>query len=126
MTYMPKRKIITEVKVSFTMSAILFYVYHKNKFGSYCGRYAQSVMDGLVGLELLKKVDSQKGLFYFKTEKSQNFKAKDFAIEYLWNFHNASRRKIINSKRHIYCFDESIDGGKGLIFVDDVIDKCIL
>lgn len=108
---------------SATLAAVLAYVYRKDDLLSLCGRYGENVMVGLVDLGLVKKVDSQKGTFYFKTEKAENFKAVDFAKEFLWAFHNSLDRQIQNNKRLILCFDKEIDSGQGLVDIETAIKK---
>ena len=117
------RVFTAEYSTSATMTAILAFVYRKENLLSQCGRYASSVLDGLMSLNLVKKVESKKGTYYFKTEKSENFKAIDFAKEYLWAFHNTSERTIKQGKRFIFCFDKSLPNGKGLVEIEEAIKK---
>jgi len=102
------------------MNAILTYVYRKKFLQS---RYSERVILGLISLNLVKKVDSKKGIFYFKTEKSKDFKAIDFAKEFLWAFHNPDNRKDINGKQYIFCYDQEIESGRGLVLIDEAIKK---
>lgn len=115
-----------EYSTSATLVAILAFIYRKENLLSQCGRYANSVMEGLLSLNLVKKVQSLKGTFYFKTEKSKNFKAIDFAKEYLWAFHNTSERKIKQGNRYILCFDKSLPNGKDLVEIEEAIKKNIV
>lgn len=117
------RKYISKQNTSATVAAVLTYVYRKEELLSQCGRYGESVINGLVELGLVKKVPSKKDIFYFKTEKSENFKAIDFAKEFLWAFHNASERAIKQGKRYILCFDESLPNGRDLVEVEEAIIK---
>lgn len=118
-----RRHVLIESSTSATMAAILVYIYRKEELFSHCGKYAQNVIDGLVNIELVKKVSSKKGIFYFKTEKSENFKAIDFAKEYLWAFHNVSERLTKQGKKYILCFDSSLPNGKDLIEIEEAIKK---
>lgn len=117
------RTFTAEYSTSATLVAVLAYIYRKENLLSQCGRYANSVLDGLVSLNLVKKVQSPKGTFYFKTEKAQDFKAIDFAKEYLWAFHNASERAIKQGKRYILCFDKSLPNGRDLVELEEAIKK---
>jgi len=117
------RFITVEYSTSATLVAILAYIYRKDNLLSQCGRYAESVISGLCSLNLIKKVSSKKGTFYFKTEKAQDFKAIDFAKEYLWAFHNTSERTIKQGKRYILCFDKSLPNGRDLVELEDAIKK---
>jgi len=108
---------------SATLDSVLVFIYQKQNLISRCGRYADTVIQGLIDLKLIKKVISKKGTFYFKTEKSQNFKAIDFAKEFLWAFHNPIDREIQNNKRFILCFDKEIDTGSELVDIDYAIKK---
>lgn len=117
------RVFTAEYSTSATLVAVLAFVYRKENLLSQCGRYANSVLDGLTELGLIKQVNSKKGTFYFKTEKSENFKAIDFAKEYLWAFHNASKRTIKQGKRYILCFDKSLPNGRGLVEIEEAIKK---
>lgn len=121
MTY--KRHTLIESTTSATMVAILVYIYRKEELLSHCGKYAQNVIDGLANLELVKKVSSKKGIFYFKTEKSENFKAIDFAKEYLWAFHNVSERLVKQGKRYILCFDKSLPNGRDMVEIEEAIKR---
>lgn len=121
--YNPHRAIITR-KTSPTISAILAYIYRKDDLLSQCGEYAKKVIEGLEALNMIKKVSHNKGIFYFKTEKSESFKAIDFAKEYLWAFHNVSERSIIQGKRYILCFDSSLPNGRDMVGIEEAIKKC--
>ena len=114
---------VTAKKSSATVDAILAYIYRKEDLLNRCGRYAESVISGLVDLGLVKKVLSKKGTFYFKTDKAKNYKAIDFAKEFLWAFHNSIDRQIKNHKKYILCFDKNIETGNGLVDIDDAIKK---
>ena len=118
-----KRRYVSAEKSSATIDAVLGYIYRKEDLLSRCGKYADNVIDGLVDLGLIKKVLSKKSTFYFKTEKAQNFKAIDFAKEFLWAFHNSLDRQIKNNKRFILCFDKDIKTGHGLVDIDIAIKK---
>lgn len=89
-------------------------------------RYEKTVMDGLEKLNLVKKVSSKKGVFFFKTEKSNNFKAIDFAIEFLWNFHNAEKRTIIDDQRYILCYDSYFENGQKLVEIKEAVKMKIV
>ena len=115
------RKYTTES--SSTIDAVLAYIYRKQDLLNCCGRYAETVINGLVELNYIKKITSPKGTFYFKTDKSQNFKAIDFAKQYLWAYHNTEFRKIIDGKRYILCFHSDIQNGSGLIEVSVALGK---
>jgi len=119
--YKKYKRYINAKKSSATLDSILAYIYRKHDLLSRCGNYANKVIDGLVDLKLVKKVTSKKGTYYFKTDKSKNFKAKDFAKEYLWAFHNSLDRQIQNNKKFILCFDEDIEAGHGLVDIDTAI-----
>lgn len=122
-----KSRVFTaEYSASATLVAVLAYIYRKENLLSQCGRYANNVMEGLKELGLIKQVNSKKGTFYFKTEKAQDFKAIDFAKEYLWAFHNASERTIKQGKRYILCFDKSLPNGKDLVELEEAIKKNIV
>ncbi|MBW6487482.1 hypothetical protein [Sulfurimonas sp.] len=123
MRYLKRRVSSLECSTSATVVAILAYIYRKENLLSQCGRYAQNVIDGLVDLGLIKKVISKKGIFYFKTEKAQNFKAIDFAKEYLWAFHNVSERLSKHGKKYILCFDSSLPNGKDLVEIEEAMKK---
>ena len=118
-----QRRYVPSKKTSHTLDAILANIYQKHSLKSHCGRYADSVMSGIVSLGLVKKVVSKKGTYYFKTEKSKNFKAIDFAKEFLWFFHNSSLRVKKNGERFIYCYDEEIDNGSGLVDLEKAIKR---
>jgi hypothetical protein len=117
------RKYISKQNTSATVAAVLTYVYRKEELFSQCGRYGERVIDGLVELGLVKKVSSNKGIFYFKTEKSETFKALDFAKEFLWAFHNTPERIINHGKKYILCFDESLPNGRDLVEIEEAIIK---
>lgn len=72
--------------ISPTIAAILGYIYRKQKMVSFSGRYGQGVIAALVEMGLVKVTNQG----YYKTEISKEFKAMDFAKEYLWAFHNVS------------------------------------
>ncbi|WP_294963409.1 hypothetical protein [Sulfurimonas sp.] len=118
------RRYISAKSSSATVSSVLYYVYRKEDLFSQCGRYGEAVIKGLEELGLIKKVLSKKGTFYFKTDKSKDFKAVDFAKEYLWNFHNSIDRKITNGKKYILCFNKNIEAGHKLVEIDEAIKKC--
>ena len=117
-------KIITLHPESRTLLTVLRNIYRKGLPVN--DRYEKIVIDGLEHLGLIKKVSSQKGLFFFKTEKSENFKAVDFAIEFLWNFHNVEKRTMINNKRFILCYDSSFETGQKLIEIKEAIKMKIV
>lgn len=114
---------VTTSSPSATMSAILGYVYNKEELLSHCGRYAHNVIEGLVELNLVRKVISKKGTFYFKTDQSKNFKAIDFAKGYLWAFHNSLDRQIKEGKKYILCFDSRLKTGSDLVEIEEAIKK---
>ncbi len=115
-------KFHTLKKSSHTLDSILFYVYRKNKT---VGRYSKRVVDGLIDLGLLKRVESKtKGTFYFVTDKAKGLRAIDLAKEFLWNFHNPTDRAVKDGKKLIYCFDNEIPNGNGLVEVEHAIKKC--
>jgi hypothetical protein len=118
-----KRRGITKYSTSATLVAVLAHIYRKENLLSQCGRYAESVISGLCSLNLIKKVSSRKGTYYFKTERAQDFKAIDFAKEYLWAFHNVSDRAIKQGKRYILCFDDSLPNGMDLVELEEAIKK---
>lgn len=118
-----RKRYISAQKSSATVDAVLAYIYRKEDLLSRCSKYADSVVLGLVDLGLIKKVLSKKGTFYFKTDKAQNFKAIDFAKEFLWAFHNSLDRQIKNHKKYILCFDKDIKTGHGLVDIDTAIKK---
>lgn len=117
------RVFTAEYSTSATLVAVLAFVYRKENLLSQCGKYANSVLDGLISLNLVKKVESKKGTYHFKTEKSENFKAIDFAKEYLWAFHNVSERSIKQGKRYILCFDKTLPNGRDLVEIEEAIKK---
>lgn len=117
------RRYITKTKSSHTLDAVLAYIYRKEDLMNRCGRYADTVIDGLVDLGLLNKVISKKGTFYFKTDKAQGFKAIDFAKRFLWAYHNPLDRLIKNNKKLILCFDDEIKDGHGLVEIEFAIKK---
>lgn len=117
------KRYISIKKSSSTLDAVLAYVYRKQDLLSRCGNYTSTVINGLVDLGLVKKVTTKRDTFYFKTDKAQNFKAVDFAKEFLWAFHNSLDRQIQNGKRLILCFDEEIENGCGLVEVEEAIKK---
>lgn len=117
------RRYISKKSSSATIAAVLAYVYRKEEMISQCGRYGETVINGLIELGLVKKVVSKKDTFYFKTEKSESFKALDFAKEFLWAYHNVIYRCIKNGKKHILCFDEAIPTGQGLVEIEEAIKK---
>lgn len=119
--YPTKRYVHIEHKTSSTLNAVLAFVYRKEHLLDQCGKYADSVIEGLQSLDLVKKVSSKKGIFYFKTDKAQNFKAIDFAKEFLWEYHNKELRCYQDNKRYIFCFDQALPKGKGLVEVEEAI-----
>lgn len=119
-----RKRYISGNKSSATVDAILAYIYRKNDLINRCGTYADRVIDGLIDLGLLKKVLSKKGTFYFKTDKAQNYKAVDFAKEFLWAYHNPLDRQEQNGKKLILCFDKEINDGHGLVDIELAIKKC--
>ena len=121
-----KRYIQVSTKSSPTLDAVLAYVYRKENLAKRCGRYADKVINGLIDLGLIEKVLNRKGTFYFKTQKAKDFKAIDFAKEFLWAFHNTNQREIKNGKKFIYCFDDSIKDGKGLIEINKAIKEGVI
>lgn len=118
------RRYIKVKRSSATIAAVLYYVYRKHELFSQCGRRGETVINGLEELGLIKKVLSKKGTFYFKTDRSKNFKAIDFAKEFLWAFHNSLDRQIKNNKKYILCFDQEIETGHGLVEIEEAIKKC--
>lgn len=122
------RRYQTTKKVSPTLLSVLYYVFRKENIYKRISHhivYSDAVMDGLVELGFLKKVISKKkGTFFFTTEKSKNFKAIDLAKEYLWAFHNSLKREKKEDKRLIYCFSNDIPNGKGLVEINEAINKC--
>ncbi|MFA6195267.1 MAG: hypothetical protein WC656_01330 [Sulfurimonas sp.] len=117
------KRYISKKNSSATIAAVLAYVYRKEELISQCGRYGEHVINGLVELGLVKKVVSKKDNFYFKTEKSEAFKALDFAKEFLWAYHNAIDRRIQNGKKFILCFDATLPTGQGLVEIEEAIKK---
>ena len=109
-------------KRSATLDAVLTFIYRKEILLSNV-RYANSVIKGLLDLNLVKKVFSKKGTFYFKTDKAESFKAIDFAKEYLWAYHNPIDRQLKNDRKLILCFDNEIKTGHGLVEIDKAIKK---
>jgi hypothetical protein len=101
-----------------TLSAVLHFIYRKDL--SINDRYSETVIQGLLALELIKQYKSH----YFKTEKSKNFKAIDFAKEFLWTFHNTEYRHLQNNRRFILCFDTSFENGQKLVEIEEAIKKC--
>ena len=88
--------------------------------------YGTTVVDGLIELGLLKKVVSQKGTFYFKTEKSESFTTNDLVVEYLWSYWNKDKREIRDNKRFIYCYSSKIETGRGLVEINEALEKGIV
>lgn len=119
---MYRRKIISEATSSTTLSAILHYVYRKDDY--IVGRYGDSVIEGLIKLELIEKVTTNKDTFYFLKDKSM--KAIDLAMNFLWNFHNVEERQEINNQLFIYCFDKSLPNGRGLVEIKKAIRQKIV
>ena len=117
------KRYITANKSSSTLDSVLAYVYRKQDLSSRCGKYSDTVIDGLVDLGLVKKVTTKKDTFFFKTEKAQNFQAIDFAKEFLWAYHNSIDRKIQNTKRFILCFDKDLPDGCALVEVEEAVKK---
>ncbi len=105
-----------------TLDAVLGYIYRKQELLQRCGRYAKVVIDGLCKLEFLKEVHTKKGTFYFSTEKAKNFKAKDFAREFLLAFHNPQYK----DGNKILVFDSQFPDGKALMEVEEAIRKGIV
>jgi hypothetical protein len=120
------RRYIPVSKSSATVDAVLALIYRKNDLLNRCNRYADSVIEGLVDLGLLKKVLSKKGTFYFKTDKAKNFKAVDFAKEFLWAYHNPLERQEQNGRKLILCFDKEIEAGHGLVDIELAIKRCYI
>ncbi len=118
-----RNRYTNENKHSPTVDAVLAYIYRKQDLLSRCGKYAEKVIDGLVDLGLVKKVDSRKGIFYFKTDRATSFKAVDFAREFLWAYHNPTDRTIQNNHKMILCFDNEIETGHGLVDIDKAIRR---
>jgi len=110
-------------KSSPTLDAVLAFVYRKQDLLSRCGRYADNVIDGLINLKLLKKVQNTKGTFYFSTDKAKSFKAIDFAKEFLWANHNSSQRVTSGAKKMILCFDSEFKTGQDLVDIEKAIRK---
>lgn len=113
------KRYISTKKTSATLDAILAYVYRKQELLNRCGRYANGVITGLCKLGLLKEVQNKKGTFYFSTDKAKNFKAIDFAKEFLLAFHNTEFKR--GSK--ILVFDSKLPDGKALVEVTEAIKK---
>jgi len=125
MTYYPKRYRKKKYDISSqsdTINSILALVYRKNCINR-CG---ENIVDGLEKLGLLKKVISKKGTFYFKTEKSESFTTFDFAEEYLWNFHNPSKKSIVNNEKFIFCYSKKLSTGRGLVNIKEAIQDGIV
>ncbi len=118
-----RKRYITANKSSSTLDAVLAYVYRKEDLLRRCGNYANTVVDGLVDLGLVKKVTTKKDTFFFKTDKAQNFKAIDFAKEFLWAYHNSIDRQIQNTKRFILCFDKDLPNGCKLVEIEEAVKK---
>jgi len=115
------KRYITAKKSSATLDAVLGYIYRKQNLLNRCGRYAENVIKGLVVLGFVKKVESRKGTFYFSTDKAKDFKAIDYAKEYLLAFHNPEYRK--EKEKKILVFDRELPGGKALVEVEEAIKK---
>ena len=113
------KRYINAQKSSATLDAILAYVYRKQELLKRCGRYAETVIDGLCELGILKKVQNKKGTFYFSTDKAKNFKAKDFAKEFLLAFHNPEYK----DGSSILVFDSNLIDGRQLLDVDEAIRR---
>ena len=111
-------------KVSQTLAVILTYVYRKNDLKSFCGHNSQEILNKLVEIGLLRVHSSKREIFYFLTEKSKGFKAIDLAKEYLWAYYNVDLHLRKNGKRFIFCFDQSLPSGKGLVEIAQAIKKC--
>jgi len=117
--YKLQKRYVTAKKSSATLDAILGYVYRKKELLNRCGRYANSVIDGLCELGLLKEVQTKKDTFYFSTDKAKNFKAIDFAKEFLLAFHNSTER----NDEKILVFDSELPNGNALVEVTEAIKK---
>lgn len=106
------------------METILHFIYRKKTKNF----YDTKIVNELVELGYLKKVVSKDGLvFYFKTEKSRDFKAMDFAREYLWNCWNPTARKIdAEGNRYVYCYSDKVPSGKGLVPIDEAVKRFIV
>jgi len=117
-----KKRYITAKKSSATLDAVLGYIYCKKELLQRCGRYAEQVISGLCKLEIVKEVHTKKGTFYFSTEKAKNFKAKDFAREFLLAFHNPQYK----DGNKILVFDSQFPDGKALMEVEEAIRKGIV
>ncbi|MEA2098933.1 MAG: hypothetical protein U9P72_02250 [Campylobacterota bacterium] len=115
------KRYVNAKKSSVTLDSVLAYIYRKQDLMSRCGSKGDEVVKGLIDLGLIRKVISKKGTFYFNTDKSKNFKAVDFAKEFLWAFHNSIDRQIQNNKRYILCFDKDIETGQGLVDIEVAI-----
>lgn len=113
----PYKRYITNTKSSPTLDAILGYIYRKQELLNRCGRYANRVILGLCELGYIKEVHNKKGIFYFSTDKAKNFKAIDFAKEFLLAFHNPENRQ----ENKILVFDNDFHGGKTLLEVEKAI-----
>ena len=107
-----------------TLTAVLSSISRKGLSSN--ERYEKMVTEGLEQLGLIKKIASPKGLFFFKTEKSNNFKAIDFAMEFLWNFHNVERRAVIDGKRHIFCYDSHFENGQKMVEIKEALKMRIV
>ena len=117
------KRYVSKKSSSATIDAVLVFIYRKEELISQCGRYGETVINGLIELGLVKKVVSKKDTFYFKTEKSEAFKALDFAKEFLWAYHNIADRCYRNGKKHILCFDETLPTGRGFVEIEEAIKK---
>ena len=113
------KRYITAKKSSATLDAVLAYIYRKSDLLKRCGRYAEEVINGLVVLGLVKKVENNKGVFYFSTEKAKGFKAIDFAKSFLLSFHNPGYTK----NKKILVFDDELPDGKSLVEVETAIKQ---
>lgn len=100
------------------LSTILHFVYRKES-----QNFDDNIVDALVEIGYLKKVKAKDTsiVYYFKTKASEEFKAIDFAKEYLWNFWNPTERAVIDDKRHIFCFHSTLPNGRGLVEIGEAI-----
>ena len=114
---------LNTVSRSHVLDSVLSYIYRKN---IECGRYGQRIIEKLQELNLVVMRSTKKGVFYFKTDKSKDFKAKDFALAYLWNYHNESHRKEVDGKKFILCFDSSLEDGSDMIEINEALKKCFV
>jgi len=97
---------------SHILSSVLYKIYRKNGRCPY-----EDIGERLVDIGFLAKVDNN----YISTEKSKEFKAVDFAKEFLWEYWNKPNRKLIDSQRFIYCYSDKLPNGRGLVSIDEAL-----